>query len=291
MKIWLFGGTSIYASSIYFFAKRNGIALRSFCSKHAKWPCCASWDRIDLEEKPELLRRLNEDPPSLIIYGVGFCNVAKCQADFAYANERNVESLKYFLDHLSTQTRLVYLSSDHVFGGGQGPYSEFSKPHPISAYGKSKLTAEEMVLGSRPDAIVIRTGLVIGPSISGRHGHLDWLRYRSEKNLPMTLIRGEFRSAVPAEHYAKTIFDLVAANACGIQHVISNQPIERPVLARKLLSRHNINANLLSKNRGDLSTPHLANVSLTSVSPSNICDLGSWLGDRDSLGSSSEACW
>jgi dTDP-4-dehydrorhamnose reductase len=183
MTTWLLGGTSIYASSIYFFAANNNIRLRPFCSKHAKWPLCDSWDRIDLETQPDIAKLLSSDPPSLLIYGAGFCNVAQCQANPDYAYTRNVESLKYLLDFLSPKTRLVYLSSDHVFGGGLGPYNENSTPHPISVYGKSKLAAEELVRSARPDALVIRTGLVLGPSISGRHGHLDWLRYRSNNNL------------------------------------------------------------------------------------------------------------
>lgn len=273
MTTWLLGGTSIYASSIYFYATKNNINIRPFCSKFAKWSICESWERIDLETKPDIGTLLNSDPPSLLIYGAGFCNVAECQANPDYAHTRNVESLEYLLGFLSPKTRLVYLSSDHVFGGDLGPYHEDSTPHPISVYGRSKLAAEELVRAARPDAIVIRTGLVIGPSVSGRHGHLDWLRYRANHNLPMTIISGEFRSAVPGEHYAKSIFELVKANAHGVQHIVASKPIERPLLAHRLLTSHNINATLSTRHRATLDTPHLSHVGLSSLTPSNVYDV------------------
>lgn len=270
MKIWLLGGTSIYASSIYFFAKSNNIPLVPFCSKHAKWPGCADWERLDLEERPAIADLLNNDPPSVLIYGAGFCNVGQCESDPDYAATRNVESLEYLLQFLSPKTRLVYISSDHVFGGDLGPYNENSAPHPISVYGRSKLAAEALIKGTRPDALIIRTGLVIGPSISGRHGHLDWLRYRARKQLPMTIIEGEFRSAVPAEHYANTIFDLIKSNATGVQHIVASEIVERPSLARQLLSRHKIEVNLETRHRTTLQTPHLSDVSLHSLTQANV---------------------
>lgn len=266
---WLLGGTSIYASSIYFYARDNKIPLTPFCSPHAKWPTCEDWDRINFEDQPSVAKLLTRTPPSLLIYGAGYCNVGKCQADPGYAHSRNVESLEHLLNVLCAQTRLVYLSSDHVFGGGQGPYNELSAPHPISAYGRSKLEAEELVRRVRPDALVIRTGLVIGPSISGRHGHLDWLRYRTKNQLPLSIIAGEFRSAVTAEHYAKRIFALAHSNASGVQHIVSNQSLERPTLARNLLVSHDINAFFQTVERQTLSTPHLGNVQLTSLNSSN----------------------
>src|SRR5581483_9657102 len=48
---------------------------------------------------------------------------------------------------------------------------------------------------ARPGSLVIRIGLPIGPSPDGRTGHRDWLRYRLDRNLPVTIVRDEYRSA------------------------------------------------------------------------------------------------
>lgn len=79
---------------------------------------------------------------------------------------------------LPENIRLVYVSSDHVFGGDDA-YDEASRPCPISLYGRTRVDAEALVLG-RPLSLVIRPGLAIGPSPNGRTGQLDWLHYRTQ---------------------------------------------------------------------------------------------------------------
>lgn len=60
--------------------------------------------------------------------------------------------------------RLLSFSSDLVFDGSKpSPYVESDAPHPLSAYGRSKLEAERRVLKLAPDALVIRTAAFFGP--------------------------------------------------------------------------------------------------------------------------------
>jgi dTDP-4-dehydrorhamnose reductase len=60
--------------------------------------------------------------------------------------------------------RLLSFSSDLVFDGGKpSPYVESDAPHPLNAYGRSKLEAERRVLKLAPDALVIRTAAFFGP--------------------------------------------------------------------------------------------------------------------------------
>jgi len=60
--------------------------------------------------------------------------------------------------------QLLSFSSDLVFDGGKpSPYVESDAPHPLNAYGRSKLEAERRVLKLAPDALVIRTAAFFGP--------------------------------------------------------------------------------------------------------------------------------
>ena len=59
------------------------------------------------------------------------CDVEKCEADPDWAHEINVQQLHRVIKALPEKTRLVYVSSDHVFGG-DGEYDERSRPCPIS---------------------------------------------------------------------------------------------------------------------------------------------------------------
>ena len=102
----------------------------------------------------------------MIIHCGGICDVEKCENSPAWAYSINVDSVSALLDYLPVQTRLIYCSTDHVFGS-DGRYSESSDPHPISVYGRSKHKAERIILTRKADALIVRYGLPIGPSLDG----------------------------------------------------------------------------------------------------------------------------
>lgn len=61
--------------------------------------------------------------------------------------------------------RYIHISTDYVFGGrGMHPYREEDVCSPINVYGKSKLEGERRVLSQMPEALIVRTSWVFGPS-------------------------------------------------------------------------------------------------------------------------------
>ncbi|MEA1997078.1 MAG: sugar nucleotide-binding protein, partial [Gemmatimonadota bacterium] len=53
----------------------------------------------------------------------------------------------------------IFLSTDLVFDGVRGAYTEDDEPRPLMDYGRDKLDAEKAVLELLPDALVVRTSL------------------------------------------------------------------------------------------------------------------------------------
>ena len=59
--------------------------------------------------------------------------------------------------------RLIHLSTDVVFDGRKGaPYVEEDTPSPCTAYGCAKADAEARVVAAAPDALLVRTSLIVG---------------------------------------------------------------------------------------------------------------------------------
>jgi dTDP-4-dehydrorhamnose reductase len=158
---------------------------------------------------------------------------------------------------------MVYISSDHVFGG-DGTYDEKSEPCPISVYGRTRVAAERLVL-ERPGSLVIRVGLPIGPSLNGRTGHWDWLRYRSDRNFPITIVSDEYRSAVWADHLALRVLHLSESSAVGVRHVPATRVASRIDLANHILSLLDKPASYRTESRSQRPVPHLGHVELATV--------------------------
>jgi dTDP-4-dehydrorhamnose reductase len=244
--------------------RRPGWSVRPCCNRHNRHPRTRGWSRFNTEDAEAWQAFFETHAVRRLIYAAGICDVDRCEADPAFAWTVNVRGVECMLKALPDHVRLVHCSSDHVFGGRTRPYLEADPPHPISVYGRTRVQAEAIVRSHRPDALIVRVGLPIGPSLDGRTGHLDWLRHRHARGLPMTLVADERRSAVWADAAAERIHDLAESSIEGIRHISTMHALSRPQLARRLCASLGIAPTFTLTTRAELCVPHLGNVELAS---------------------------
>lgn len=259
-RIFLLGAASMVGSSVV--RQAGSLPLVPFCGPHAR--ANPRWQRLRLEDDQAPRRLFANEAPALLIHCGAVCDVDKLEAAPRFAWRLNVDSVQTLLESLPGRTRLVYCSSDHVFSGDSGPYDERSPVDPITVYGRSRVAAEELVRRHRPDALILRMGLAVGPSLSGRTGHLDWLCRRHAKALPITVVSDEHRSAVWATDLGERILSLAHSTHRGTRHIAA-APVSRPRLAAYLNEHFSIGAHIDVESRRDRSYPHLGRVELRTV--------------------------
>lgn len=256
----LFGATSILGFNL---ARLFPETIVPFISPGNTSQPVSRWPVLHMENPDWPERIFAQYQSNLLLYCHAVCDVQKCEADPDWAHEINVQHLRRVMEALPEKMRLVYVSSDHVFGG-DGEYDELSRPCPISVYGRTRLDAEELVLG-RQQSLVIRTGLAIGASPNGRTGHLDWLRYRTHQNLPITIVEDEYRSVVWVKDLSERVMKLAQSTETGIRHISATRAVSRVELAIYLMSFLGKPPTFRCENRHQQPTPHLGWVELTSA--------------------------
>jgi dTDP-4-dehydrorhamnose reductase len=259
VDVLLFGATSMLGWSILRAAGSVTVAAFGNASTRTRHDGIDSG--IDLDDEPAVAALFARVRPRLVINCAGVCDVGTCEESPEFAHTVNVEGTRVLLAHAPAETRIVHCSSDHVFSGDRGPYTEHSPPDPISVYGRTRVAAEQLAL-ARPNTLIIRAGLWIGPSSTGRIGHLDWLRARHRRGLPMTVVRDEYRSAVWAEDAARRVWDLARSPLTGLRHIVAERIVSRPELARYLDERFAIGATFSLQSRAERATPHLGKLDL-----------------------------
>lgn len=256
----LFGATSILGFSI---ANLFSNTVLPFVTRANRSKSIRQWPVLNLEDLAWPAAVFQRHQPDILLQCHAVCDVPRCEIAPDWAREVNIVYLNRVIDALPDKTRLVYVSSDHVFGG-DGVYDESSAPCPISVYGNTRVAAEELVL-QRPGSLVIRVGLAIGPSPNGRTGHWDWLRYRMQKNLPVTIVHDEYRSVVWADDLALRVMQLAHSNETGVRHIAATRAISRVELADHLLTIFAGPSRYQRESRFDRSAPHLGRVELASL--------------------------
>lgn len=116
--------------------------------------------------------------------------------------------------------RLVHFSTDFVFDGRRGMYSEDDPPGPISHYGRSKWKSEQFVQQLLADHVIIRTVLVYGyaPSLPRLNFPL-WIESRLREGMQTHITADQFRTPTWAEDLAGATLDLALSPLRGTFHI------------------------------------------------------------------------
>src|SRR4051794_34495384 len=132
-------------------------------------------DAADLEASAAWVRGRRAD---VVFYPAGFTWVDACERDPSRALAANLEQpLNLARAAAEVGARFVYFSTDYVFDGGDGPYTEESPTNPLSAYGRAKHAAELALAGELGDRVLtVRTSWVFGPERQGKNFAYQLLR-------------------------------------------------------------------------------------------------------------------
>jgi dTDP-4-dehydrorhamnose reductase len=104
----------------------------------------------------EVKRIVIESGADTIIHTAAISDVSACEADADASYMANVQ-IPLFLAKANKNIKLVYFSSDQVYGGSEfeGPYTE-DMARPNNVYARHKLEMEQRVLDINPNAVMLR---------------------------------------------------------------------------------------------------------------------------------------
>ena len=191
---------------------------------------------FDLLDFATVERKFTKDRPQLVIHCAAITVVAQAQKDPALARRVNVD-LTRFLADLAADIPLIFFSTDLVFDGRKGLYTETDPPNPLHVYGETKLAAEEAVL-KHPRHLVIRTSINGGVSPAGNRAFNEQLRRSMQQaGQGMTLFTDEFRCPIPAAETARAVWDLAGKGCAGLYHVAGAERLSRLQIGELLVKR------------------------------------------------------
>jgi dTDP-4-dehydrorhamnose reductase len=176
-----------------------GAALQVFAAHRPRWAihCAAAVDVDACEADPETAFRLNRD-------------MAGHVAMAAHA----------------VGAKLVHISTDAVFDGERGGYAEEDEPHPVSAYGSSKLVGERVVLSECPEALVVRTN-IFGWNARPKLSLSEWFLERLRRGERCTGFTDVSFSPIAVGNLSLCLLRLLSLPVSGALHVAGGETISK----------------------------------------------------------------
>ena len=187
--------------------------------------------------------------PDVIIHCAAMTQVDECEQNQELCWENNVDTTQNLIEIAkSCNAHFVYVSTDFVFDGKEGPYTERDMPKPISVYGESKLAAEKLLHQSGISYAIVRTVLVYGTSLNASRSNLVlWVKKSLEAGEPIKVVNDQWRTPTLAEDLAKGCYLVAKGKHEGIFHISGEGMMTPYEMALKVAETYGLDASLITE--------------------------------------------
>lgn len=191
----------------------------------------------DVRDRRALENVIAAFEPEAVILAAGLANADFCEEEPGAAYAVNVDGARNAAE-ASRGRHFTLFSTDHVFDGKDGPYSEDDKPNPLSVYGRTKLEAERIVLSVHPRSLVVRTTLVFAP------GDRSFFTRLLEAKAPVPCWTDHWGTYTYGPNFADAVVELVTSGRTGLWHVAGTDVVHRHEFALRVARRFGLDPGL-----------------------------------------------
>lgn len=183
------------------------------------------YESLDVGNKKDLVRILNYYKPDTVIHTAAMTEVDKCEELRDECQRLNIDSVTHIVEATNLiNSHLIYLSSDFVFDGTDGPYCEDDLPTPPAFYGYTKAEAEKIIMSKSKKWSIVRTILVYGVVLNmSRSNIVLWVKKSLEEGKPIRVVIDQFRMPTLVDDLAYGCLEIAERKAYGIYHISGNE--------------------------------------------------------------------
>jgi dTDP-4-dehydrorhamnose reductase len=188
---------------------------------------------------------LDHTQPEWVIHCAALANVDACEADPARAVQLNTEVPRKLAMHVARGgARLLHVSTDAVFDGVKGDYSESDVPNPLSVYARTKLEGEHAVTDADPEAIIARVNL-FGWSPSGKRSLAEWFFNNLSTDRSVMGFTDVFFCPLLANELGRIFLELLQKQLHGLYHVVAQDCLSKYDFGVQLANLFGLDAGLI----------------------------------------------
>lgn len=209
--------------------------------------------QMDITDRIQVMEVINEFRPDCIIHTAAMTNVDTCEIDHQGCDLLNVTAVEYMVEAANAvNAHLIHISTDFIFDGTAGPYSETDSPNPLSYYGHSKLKSEQIVQQNAKSWAILRTVLVYGlVHDMSRTNIVLWAKSALEEKRKISVVDDQFRTPTLAEDLAIGCRLAEQKSAQGIFNISGKDLMSIYELVERVAQRYHLNMDQVSRVKSD----------------------------------------
>lgn len=234
MKILIIGASGLVGGNcLRYLSSQNHQCIGTYFSYPAK--DTVYYDTLNIDNPGNF--DLNKFSPEVIIHCGALTHVDYCEQHPEESERLTVQSTHNVIEIARKfSSKLIFISTDYIFDGENGPYDEEAIANPISVYGQHKWDAEELIKKSNLPHLILRITNVYGDEERGKNFVARIIEQAIKgQHLTLKLPVDQYATPINAHDIAKAINLLLKDDQQGIYNIASTDYMNRVQLALRIL--------------------------------------------------------
>ena len=182
--------------------------------------------------------------PDIIIHCASLTNVDFCEMNHELTDRINIMGTSLVVESVKeTHTKLIYISSDSVYDGGKGNFSEKNPVNPQNYYGLSKYKGELEVL-KKSESLILRTN-IFGWNIQEKYSIAEWILHELSNKKQIKGFSDAFFSSIYTFDLAKILDIAIDQDLTGLFNCGSSTSLSKYQFALHIADCFNLDKDLI----------------------------------------------
>lgn len=248
MRLLVIGSTGLLGETLTEQAASRGVeTIGTYLSNKPNPTVAGTRLRLDVTDKRAVEEAFERLLPDAAVNCAAVTDVDLCEREKGLAARVNSEAAGYLAEaSKATGAHLVQVSTDYVFDGAKGMYSEDDEACPVNYYGTSKLEGERRVSSLAEDWCIARTSVVFGWGREKRPNYATWLIQGLREGKRLKIVTDQVSSPTLNTSLAEMLLEAAQRRLQGIHHLAGRDRVDRYTMATHLAVCFGLDKGLLS---------------------------------------------
>jgi dTDP-4-dehydrorhamnose reductase len=229
-------------------------ANNMYVTVHESLPKFGKSIQLDLSQTENLLKKLKEIRPDIIVNLAALVNVDICENESDLAMHLNRDLVAVISKYINDNDKpyFLHVSTDYVFDGNEGNYKEESQTNPVNWYGVTKLQGENEIISRLTESnwCIARTSTPFGVHPT-KQSFPIFLLEKLRKGQSVKVVTDQYTSPTYAMNLAEMLKEIIDRRIKGIIHASGASRLSRYEQALKVSREFGLNEDLILKARSD----------------------------------------
>jgi dTDP-4-dehydrorhamnose reductase len=211
-----------------FYLKKGNYELLSISVENEPVINNIDYLQCDITDRGNIKKCIQSFCPDFIVNAAAFTDVDKSESERELAWKVNVKAVEYISEAArAIDAHIIHISSDYIFDGKNGPYSENAVPNPLGYYGRTKLASENALKISGCLYSVLRTNVLYGTAPGSRPDFVKWVVNSLKNRNQIRIVTDQINNPTFIDDLVQAISKVIDFGKSGIFNIGGKEFLSR----------------------------------------------------------------